>query len=84
VFCVHVHQDGTGFLEKDEIKVFMMNLLPLADPVNDTDCICAALDIDGDGKVGSPRCMHGPVAPHCPTCPSVPFWVSLVFDTSYM
>lgn len=46
-----VDKDGNGLLTSDEIRQFLAKLLPLADPTNELDSICAALDKDSDGKV---------------------------------
>jgi hypothetical protein len=48
---VPLQKDGSGFIDKDELLAFVSKLMPLSDPANDIDCICAAIDKDEDGEI---------------------------------
>eukprot|EP00285_Hemiselmis_virescens_P014427 CAMPEP_0173387602 /NCGR_PEP_ID=MMETSP1356-20130122/10077_1 /TAXON_ID=77927 ORGANISM="Hemiselmis virescens, Strain PCC157" /NCGR_SAMPLE_ID=MMETSP1356 /ASSEMBLY_ACC=CAM_ASM_000847 /LENGTH=250 /DNA_ID=CAMNT_0014344271 /DNA_START=61 /DNA_END=813 /DNA_ORIENTATION=+ len=55
-------KDGSGTLSVHEIEVGLKRLMILNDPRNDTDSICAALDINGDGQI-HPEEFHSYIHP---------------------
>jgi hypothetical protein len=44
-------QDGSGSIDKEELLDFVTKLMPLSDPSNDIDSICAAIDKDENGEI---------------------------------